>query len=193
MQRSAITPYLSPTFAVDRSELPSWSQVSDKRLAHIDRVTELLASWTTQLGLPDAEAAEWKDAGRWHDALRDAPESDLRAITRDEARHARILHGHAAALLLEKDGESRRNLLDAIKWHTTGCATWSRTGRALYMADYLEPGREFLQDERGFLARQVPLDFDGVFREVVRHRIDWTVREGRVLYDETVELWNSIR
>jgi 2-amino-4-hydroxy-6-hydroxymethyldihydropteridine diphosphokinase len=35
-------------------------------------------------------------------------------------------------------------------------------------------------------------DFDGVFRQVVRTRIEWTVREGKMLFPETADLWNSI-
>ena len=38
---------------------------------------------------------------------------------------------------------------------------WGRLGRALYMADYLEPGRKFSRADRAYLAAQVPHDFDG--------------------------------
>ena len=74
-----------------------------------------------------------------------------------------------------------------------GCAEWDRTGRALYMADFLEPGRTFMQADRAFLAAQVPVAFDAVFRQVVRMRIEWVVREGKGLAVETVALWNSVR
>ena len=46
---------------------------------------------------------------------------------------------------------------------------------------------------RGFLASQVPHNFDGVFRQVVRFRLEWSVREGNHIFPETVELWNSLR
>jgi len=32
-----------------------------------------------------------------------------------------------------------------------------------------------------------------VFREVVRRRIEWAVREGKLLYPECVALWNQVR
>ena len=85
------------------------------------------------------------------------------------------------------------SLLEAIRYHTVGHAHWDRVGRALYMADYLEPGRKFLAEDRGFLASQVPHNFDGVFRQVVRFRLEWSVREGNHIFPETVELWNSLR
>jgi HD superfamily phosphohydrolase YqeK len=104
-----------------------------------------------------------------------------------------VLHGQAAASRLEEAGEQRAEVLEAIRWHTVGSSSWNRTGRALYMADFLEPGRPFMQADRAFLADQVPYAFDAVFRQVVRLRLEWTIREGKSLAPETVALWNAVR
>ncbi len=175
------------------SGLPVWAQVGERRLAHIQRVTSLLRAWGAAMRLSADEANAWLDAGAWHDALRDAPESELRQITGDRSSPLGLLHGPAVAIKLQGEGEGRQNLLDAIRFHTVGSANWDRTGRALYMADYLEPGRKFLAEDRGFLASQVPHNFDGVFRQVVRFRLEWSVREGNHIFPETVALWNSLR
>jgi len=45
----------------------------------------------------------------------------------------------------------------------------------------------------GFLAAQLPHDFDGVFRQVVRMRLLHALNEGHTLFPETVQLWNQIR
>lgn len=173
--------------------LPAWAEVGEKRRAHIARVTALLDRWAVQLRLPSAEAQAWHDAGRWHDALRDASAETLRALAPDPDRPVETLHGPAAATRLAADGERREDLLDAIRWHTVGFAGWTRVGRALYMADFLEPGRQFARADRAFLADHLVHDFDGVFRQVVRMRIEWTVREGKALFPETVALWNHVR
>jgi 2-amino-4-hydroxy-6-hydroxymethyldihydropteridine diphosphokinase len=174
-------------------DLPDWACVSDKRTQHIARVVALLDDWARVMCLEPDEARAWRDAGRLHDALRDASEADLRALVPDGGAWAEMLHGPAAAARLASEGERRADVLDAIRYHTVGHAAWSRTGRALYMADFLEPGRPFARADRAFLARQVPHDFDGVFRQVVRERIAWTIREGKVLFPETVALWNGLR
>jgi 2-amino-4-hydroxy-6-hydroxymethyldihydropteridine diphosphokinase len=176
-------------------DLPAWAQVSDKRRGHIQRVTDLLDRWADRMQLARDEAAAWHDAGRWHDALRDAPASALGALIGEEWRDRpeRAWHGPAAAATLRHTGEARADVLDAITWHTLGHADWSRTGRALYMADFLEPGRPFAARDRAFLATLVPTDFDGTFRQVVRWRVEWTVREGNALFPETVQLWNRVR
>jgi 2-amino-4-hydroxy-6-hydroxymethyldihydropteridine diphosphokinase len=173
--------------------LPDWALVTDKRRAHIARVTLLLDQWAAALSLPSAERQAWHDVGVLHDALRDAPEEELRRLTRDVDRPMHILHGPAAAERLAGEGERRADVLEAIRWHTLGSATWSRTGKALFMADFLEPGRPFSRTDRAFLAAHVTADFDGVFRQVVRTRIEWTVREGKMLFPETADLWNTIR
>lgn len=172
--------------------LPPWAQVSEKRRAHIERVTTLLDAWSEVLDVPEAEACAWHDAGVWHDILRDAPPETLRSLVPGDARPVNMLHGPAAAARLEAGGEARGSVLEAIRWHTLGNPEWDRTGRALYMADFLEPGRPFMRLDRDFLAGRVPDDFDAVFRMVVRMRLEWTLREGKPVYPETALLWNRL-
>lgn len=174
-------------------DMPDWAQVGEKRRAHIARVTSLLDRWALQLRLDAAEAQAWHDVGRFHDALRDAPEAELRRLGAGHELPLEVLHGPAAATHLESIGETRTGVLNAVRWHTMGSAGWDRVGRALYMADFLEPGRNFMRTDRSFLAEHLPHDFDGVFRQVVRMRLEWTLREGKALFPEAVGLWNSIR
>ena len=176
-----------------RVDLPEWAVVTDRRRGHIARVAALLAAWGGEMRIDEREASAWYDAARWHDALRDAPEAQLRALVPDGRYSGPMLHGPAAAARLEAGGELRASVLAAVRYHTVGCAQWDRTGRALYMADFLEPGRDWGLADRAFLTVHVPHDFDGVFRQVVRQRLEWALREGNILYPETVELWNSVR
>jgi 2-amino-4-hydroxy-6-hydroxymethyldihydropteridine diphosphokinase len=173
--------------------LPAWAQVNEKRRAHIARVTQLLSEWSEVLGIDAAERTAWLDAGRWHDALRDAPAEQLRMLVPDAALPERALHGPAAAARLHGEGESRFDVLEAIRWHTVGHGDWGRVGRALYMADFLEPGRPFWSRDRAYFAALVPHDFEGTFRQVVRMRLEWTLREGHALFPQAVALWNRVR
>ncbi|MDQ6736258.1 MAG: hypothetical protein M3Z30_00990 [Gemmatimonadota bacterium] len=174
-------------------DFPRWACVSDKRAEHIQRVTALLNAWAAAMRLPPAEARSFVEAGVLHDALRDAPEKELRRITGDDRSPAGLLHGPAAAIMMEADGETRSDLLDAVRYHTVGNENWGILGRALFMADFLEPGRKFMKQDRYFLSLQVPTSFDPVFRQVVRMRLEWTVREGNQIFPQTVALWNSLQ
>lgn len=174
-------------------ELPPWACVTDKRRAHIERVTALLDRWATELRVGNDEARAWREAGLLHDALRDAPEEKLRSLVPRPDFITEMLHGPAAAEMLEREGEDRHDLLEAIRWHTVGSATWGRLGRALFMADFLEPGRSFARADRAYLAAHVATDFDATFRQVLRMRIDHALHEGHTLFPETVALWNLVR
>jgi len=176
-----------------RFDVPTWAQVSDKRRGHIIRVTTLLDEWAREMDVSKKERAAWVDAGLFHDALKDAPDDEQQSLVGDVAYEPQMLHGPAAAAWLERHGEDRKDVLDAVRYHTVGYLDWDRTGRALYMADFLEPGRKFSQRDRAFLAAQVPHDFDGVFRQVVRARLEWSLHEGFSLFPETVSLWNATR
>lgn len=173
--------------------LPDWARVSDKRRKHIARVMTVLSTWADQIGIDESERHDWLQAGLLHDALRDASEDELRDLAGDGGRETELLHGPAVANLLERRGEANPSVLAAIRYHTVGSPDWDRTGRALYMADFLEPGRHFASRDRAFLAAQVPHDFDGVFRQVLRARLEYALREGFTLFPETVGLWNEVR
>ncbi|HEY2895788.1 MAG TPA: hypothetical protein VGJ12_01525 [Gemmatimonadaceae bacterium] len=179
--------------SVTEIELPAWAVASPRRRAHIARVHALALSWADAMRIDRDERDAWSDATRWHDALRDAGEAELRALVPQLDWPASLLHGPAAATRLSRDGESRSAVVEAIFWHTIGNARWDRTGRALYMADFLEPGRQFDRDVRATLASAVPGDFDGTFRTVVRMRLGEKVASGPKLRAESAALWESVQ
>ena len=162
--------------------LPPWAQVSPQRRAHIERVVGLLDEWATAMDVPARERERWLRAGWLHDALRDAPLSN------------RLAHGPAAADRAAAEGERDRGVLDAVRHHTLGYAGWDDVGRMLYLADFLEPGREpsGARSDRAELAGRVPKDRDRVLREIARRRLEWVLRSEWPLPVETVAFWNSV-
>lgn len=173
-------------------ELPEWAVVSPERRAHILRVTTLLADWSRAMHLSADDRDAWIDAGRYHDAFRDAPVEELCRLAGSSIGEVELLHGPAAANYLVARGEARQGVLDAVRYHSIGSTAWDRTGRALYMADYLEPGRTFDPERREELRRRVPLDFDGAFRDVVRARMAYAAEQGYTEYPESVALLESV-
>jgi HD superfamily phosphohydrolase YqeK len=172
--------------------LPPWAQVTPGRRQHIARVTSLLDHWASAAQLPPHEAQAWHDAGRWHDALRDAPVEALRTVGEPLGLPPEAWHGPAAAARLAEDGESRDDVLDAIRWHTVGHAGWSPVGRALYCADHLEPGRVDADGQRARLALRFADDPAAVFRAVVSARVDRARARGLALDGRTAALAASL-
>jgi len=160
--------------------LPPWAQATPERRAHIERVVGLVTQWATAMGVPQAERSRWIRAAWLHDALRDAPAAN------------ELAHGPMTADRAAQDGETDRGVLDAIRYHSLGHAGWDGVGRMLYLADFLEPGRDYDREERRALAARVPLERDAVLREVARRRIEWVLRSGWSLPPETVAFWNAL-
>src|SRR5262249_5267206 len=125
-------------------------------------------------------------------ALRDLPASELEALVSGQWPSPVLLHGPAAAVVAERNGEIDQGVLAAVKYHTVGFAGWDEVGRMLYLADYLEPGRRTHSDRQRAMAARGPGDPQGVLREVAGERVGWTVAFGRPLLAETVDFWNSL-
>ena len=145
------------------------------------------------MGFSRAERSAWHDAGRWHDALRDAPLSTLGPPDVDPTLPPGAWHGPAAAARLRAEGEARGDVLSAITWHTVGDRDWLMTGRALFCADFLEPGRGFLENERATLAERFPTEPDEVFREVVHLRVTRAGEKGVAVHPRTAALWRKVK
>jgi HD superfamily phosphohydrolase YqeK len=175
-----------------RPTLPEWAVVTPERLDHIRRVAELAADWAERMGVPDSERNRWLRAVWLHDALRDATAAELEKWAAGTPGPPELRHGPASAAHAKAEGETDRGVLDAVRYHSLGLAEWDMVGRILYCADYLEPGRQFQQDERARLAERLPADPGGVLREVARSRLTHLIRSGWPILEPTVRFWNSL-
>jgi HD superfamily phosphohydrolase YqeK len=172
--------------AAARGELPAWARISGRRRAHVARVAALMGEWARALGLPADEEVRWRAAGWLHDVHRETPPEALRPLVAPAFADLppKLLHGPAAAELLA--GEADAELLDAIRYHTLGSPRFGRLGRALYLADFLEPGRRFRPEWTASLRARMPGAMDDVLREVVRARVEHVRGSGSTLHPETV-------
>ena len=175
-------------------ELPAWAEASSGRREHVRRVADLMGAWAGRLGLMPHDGARWRAAGLLHDALRDADFESLRPLVDPGLRDVpgKMLHGPAAAARLRADGVTDEALLLAIAWHTLGHPEFDDLGRALYLADYTEPGRDYESAELAAKRDRVPDDMTGVLREVAEDRIARSLAKGRPLLEPTVGFWNRL-
>lgn len=175
--------------------LPAWARVEPSRREHVQRVVALIDGWAAALGLDDSERERWTSAAWLHDAVKDAPVEALRAMVPPDVKGMpdALLHGHAAAERARQDGIQDTELLDAVRWHTTGHPSLGRLGRALYLADYLEPGRTFGPDLTRRLRARMPDDMDGVLRDVLSARVEHLERRGTPVRPETRDFLEAMQ
>jgi HD superfamily phosphohydrolase YqeK len=175
-------------------QLPAWARLGERRRAHVARVVELLDRWAVDLGLGPAERVRWRAAGWLHDSLRDANAEELRAELGQQPLDlpTAMLHGPAAAARLAREGVHDQSLLLAVAHHTTGHPSLDRLGCALYLADYLEPGRTFAPDWTAALRARLPQELDAVLPTVIAARIGHTLERRRPLQPQTLAFWNAV-
>jgi 2-amino-4-hydroxy-6-hydroxymethyldihydropteridine diphosphokinase len=175
-------------------ELPPWAEASESRRAHMARVAALMGSWSEELALPMPERVRWVAVAWLHDALRDADPDTLRSRVPPAmaALPGPLLHGPAVAERLRLDGVADGEILGALAYHTLGHPELGTLGQALYAADFLEPGRDLLNDWRATLRARMPEELTDVVRELLAARIVHLVERGSAMRPETVAFWNSL-
>ncbi len=173
--------------------LPDWAVAGKSRRRHMERVAGLLDEWAGALRVGAEERARWRAAGFLHDVLREATPADLRSRVPVELRSlpGPLLHGPAAAERLRDEGIVDEAFLRAIAFHTIGHPDLDAMGRALYCADYLEPGRRDPDGWKGKRRARFPKRPDFVTFEVLRSRIRSILDAERPLPAATVAFWNQ--
>lgn len=126
----------------------SYSMIRHKRVAHVMGVEEEAVRLAKFWGA-DPELA--RHAGILHDCtkyLELAPQLHLcekYGIPLDdlEQKAVKLLHSKTGACIAKYIFGEPDEVYEAIFWHTTGRANMTLLDKILYMADYIEPNRDF--------------------------------------------------
>jgi predicted HD superfamily hydrolase involved in NAD metabolism len=129
------------------------AHLSLPRFLHSVRTAEMVVALCGRSGLQKESGYA---AGIAHDMARELPAATVQAIAREdglpllneELQRPVLLHGRAAAVLLQRSwGEERNSVLDAVRWHTQGHPDMGELAKIIYIADYIEEGRVHISDE----------------------------------------------
>lgn len=99
-------------------------------------------------------AREWDSARIIEAALK-----DQKTLSSFNSEHSVLLHGFAAAWILQDEySVTDQSLLNAVRYHTTGHPLLDKAGLVLFSADYMEPGRSHLDDRTRHSLIELPLE-----------------------------------
>jgi len=109
-------------------------------------------------------------------------------VTRDSVS---LLHGEVGAeLVCEELGICDEDVLNAIRYHTYGRVGMSKLEKVVYIADAIEPGRNYPGvDELRDLANK---DLDQALKRALSDSIKFVVEKGHSLHLNTIALWNDL-
>lgn len=100
-----------------------------------------------------------------------------------------LLHAPVGAYLLAELGIDDQEILQAVKVHTLGSLEMSRLDKIIFLADMIEPGRDFPGLERlQCLAGQ---DLDRAMLFALDSTIRYCLEQGRILHPRTVTVRNK--
>ncbi len=162
---------------------------SEKRKIHTEGVRTTAIALAEKYGA-DKEKAEV--AALFHDMYRGVSEDVLNYyvkhlnLDKKYMNNRNLAHGKIAAIVMERDyGIRDTDIINAVSYHTTGRAGMSLLEKIIYIADAVEPGRNYpgVEDVR-VLAWQ---DLDRACLLSLERTIDFVRSQGNFLDSDTIE------
>ena len=134
-------------------------------------------------------------AGLLHDIARDFDEEELfktvskdgLEITFEEKEDPEMLHGRAGAVIAKElfdidDAE----ILEAIKYHTTGNLGMGDLAKIVFIADYIEPRRKYITDE--YIKSLENKQLNEMFEIVLKSEIEYLTKKNKNISEKTLKL-----
>ena len=162
-------------------------QMSERRFCHVLGVEETAVALAAKYGADEAKASI---AALTHDYAKERPNDEFELIIRRDGFDLALLnygneiwHGLVGADIVQ------REFLQAIRVHTTGAAKMSLLDKIIYVADYIEPGRDFPGVKE---AREIALvDLDAAVAYETKHTLLHLIEQEHKIYPKTLETYNQ--
>lgn len=155
-------------------------RLSDKRFAHTLRVADEAERLSNRHGLEGHLPHRARLAALLHDAAREMGNGALLEAARrlgvpvgePELEKPNFLHGPVAAGLAERElGVTDAEVLEAVRAHTTGEPGMGFLALVVYVADKVEPGRDYpgVEDLRALARGDLREAATGALRRAISH------------------------
>lgn len=171
--------------------------LSEKRFKHSLGVAEEAERLADKYGTDKKKAYL---AGLVHDVAKEIDTDSARNMLKDRFgirvdpvtyNVPKLLHAPLGACLAQTEfGIFDAEILDAVKYHTTAKADMSLLTKIIYMADYIEPNRDFEGVEE--LRKQAYQDLDEAIITGLDYTISELLSEGKMFHPDTVHARNYL-
>ena len=169
----------------EQAEAMVTKALSKKRFTHTVNVRDAAVAMARQYGADEQKAAL---AALLHDAAKELPKEELLQILRENAIIAGdaenspppVWHGVAASILAQtRWGVEDKEVLDAIRYHTTGRPGMTKLDKIIFLSDMISAERSYPEvEELRRLARQ---DLDTAVTVALRYNLEWMEACGKTI------------
>lgn len=102
-----------------------------------------------------------------------------------------LLHGPVGSIVAQKDlGIDDPEILRAIEFHTTGKINMTKLEKIIYLADYIEPGRNFPGVDE--LRKKAKRDLEEALLQAFDNTIQYVIKKHNLIHPNTIEARNDI-
>lgn len=188
--------YTNEYISLTREELKAQveAQMSAKRFKHVLGVEQTAVELAEKYYVT-IEAASI--AALCHDYAKEFPDEDMRKLIQQSDLPKDLLdygnnvwHGPCAAeIVKEKYQLINEDILNAIRNHTVGRSEMSLLEQVLYVADYIEPGRNFPGVEKARAKAAENLQ-EAVTYETY-HTLKYLVETKKMIYPQAIATFNT--
>lgn len=167
--------------------------MSERRFQHVLGVEETAVALAAKYGASEEKASI---AALTHDYAKERPNEEFEMIIQRDGYDQELLHygnaiwhGLVGASMVQRElGINDEEILEAIRLHTTGAAKMSLLDKIIYVADYIEPGRNFPGVKE---ARELALvDLDEAVAYETKHTLLHLIEQEQKIYPKTIETYN---
>ncbi|PKR85137.1 bis(5'-nucleosyl)-tetraphosphatase (symmetrical) YqeK [Heyndrickxia camelliae] len=170
-------------------------QITEKRYIHTLGVMETAIQLAEKYG---ADTKKAETSAIFHDYAKFRPLNEMRQIIVEQQFDPRLLqfnpelwHAPVGAYLVQAEvGITDPEILDAIRYHTSGRIGMTLLDKIIYLADYIEPGRMFPGVEDARELAQISLDKALVYS--VRNTIQFLLSRNQTVYPDTIDFYNDL-
>ncbi|HOU09392.1 MAG TPA: bis(5'-nucleosyl)-tetraphosphatase (symmetrical) YqeK [Clostridiales bacterium] len=170
--------------------------LSTARFEHSLRVADCAAALARRLGADESKAYE---CGLLHDIMKDSPlafqlqtiaKTDI-ILTSVELRNPGLIHAVAGEAFMRAElGIDDPELLNAVRYHTTGRAAMSLLEKIIYIADYISDDRTYNGvDEMRRLAGE---SLEAAMLFALKFTIGKLISRQTVIHTDSVECYNEL-
>lgn len=171
------------------------SQMPDKRWRHTLGVVQTASELAERFG-GDVRKAEL--AALLHDYSKAWPTSRMEQIIREQGLPSELLdhdkelwHAHVGAWAVQTEHEiADVEVLDAIRYHTSGRERMTQLDKIVCLADYMEPGRDFPGVER--IRKLANKSLEEALVAGFDSTIALLLERGRLIFPLTVDARNGL-
>jgi len=170
-------------------------QLTERRYIHTLGVMETAIELA---GLYGEDAKKAEIAAIFHDYAKFRPKDEMKNIIKEQKmpsilleHNSELWHAPVGAYLVEKEvGIHDQDILSAIKYHTSGRPNMTLLEKIIYVADYIEPGRQFpgVEEVRDIAKHNL----DQALVKAIQNTVIFLLKKNQTIYPDTIETYNFL-